>query len=121
MLIEVVNHVYDIPKRLREIDEALRVFFNTDTQEYEVRGNDLNGEYVLGSFPYLDCRVLSTVRKGYWLVNNKSRPWKEFLKQIRQHNERLDVVVQKELLDVEAGLQDDLKWIGRNLYQGWRC
>lgn len=120
MLLRVDKHVYDIPKRLRKIDGALRVFFNTVTQEYEVWGKDLGGDYVLASFPYLDQRVISAVRKGYWIANKTGHPWRDFLKDIRLRNAHVDEAIDKKLQELEYSLNDDFRWFGRELHPGWR-
>ncbi|WP_026487643.1 hypothetical protein [Caldanaerobius polysaccharolyticus] len=119
MLLEVKTHVYNIPERLKEIDPNLRVFFNTDTQQYEVWGRDLYGEYELGSFSYLDQRVIRDIRYGYWLANNTGRPWKEFLRQLRRRKDAADEEEVKYWRDLDYALQDDFRWFGRTLYPGW--
>ena len=119
MLIEVKTHVYDIPARLKSVDDNLRVFFNTDTQEFEVWGRDLRGEYQLGSFPYLDARVEREVRIGYWLARNTGRPWKEFLKKLRERRAKEEEAEAKYLRDLDYALDDDFRWFGRTLYPGW--
>jgi len=119
MLLEVKTHVYDIPKRLKEIDKNLKVFFNTDTQEYEIWGRDLQGEYLVASFPYLDQRVVREVRIGYWMADNKSRPWKEFLHKLRNRRDEVEEADAKFLRDLDYALNDDFRWFGRTLYPGW--
>lgn len=119
MLIEVKTHVYDIPRRLKEIDPNLKVFYNTDTGEYEIRGIDRMGEYILGSYSYLDQRVERDIRIGYWMVNNLSRPWKAFLQKLREERERLEAQESKYFEELDYALKDDFRWFGRTLYPGW--
>jgi len=120
MMVELTSHVFDIPERLRELDPTLRVFFNSDTQKYEIWGLDeAREEYCLGEFSVLDCRVVAEVRKGIWLMCNKVRPWQEFLARIRAHNTELGEESDQYLRELEADAADAFKYFGTTLYPGF--
>lgn len=118
MRVEVRSHVYDIPQRLREIDPALRVCFNTDTQYYEVWGLDLQGPYLMAKFDALDCRVVDAVRKGYFLANSTGQPYKAVM---REHESALALAENarlQRLKDIEYGIKHDLKFLGKPVVPG---
>lgn len=121
MMAELTVHVCSIPERLRELDPTLRVFFNPDTQKYEIWSIDAAQEgYCLGDFSVLDARVVAAVRKGMWLMHNKVRPWREFLGEIRENNAKLDEDSSKYLRELEGDAVDAFKYFGTTLYPGWQ-
>ncbi len=120
MRLEIKAHVYGIPRRLREIDRSLRCFFNTATQKYEVWGMDAHFKpYRLGVWDELDQRVLTAVRKGYWLARNTGDPYRYYLRELDEHEENLERQWQKEVSEITYGMQDDFKYFGREVYPGW--
>lgn len=118
MRIPVETHVYNIPQRLREIDPALRVFFNTDTQKYEVWGRDLHGPYLMASFSFLDARVEEAVRKGYHIAHSTGRPYKTLLQEQKIEDEIAEKRWWARLEDIYYGIKDDLKFMGKPVIQG---
>ncbi|BCV23298.1 hypothetical protein [Gelria sp. Kuro-4] len=118
MLLEVSSHVFDIPERLKEVDPQLRVLFNTDRQQYEVWGRDLYGPYMLVAFKELDQRALTAVRYGYWVARNTGWPYKHLLQKQADIDYRAEQARYQKLREIEYGLQDDLRFMGRPVIQG---
>ena len=118
MRIEIKSHATRIPERLREIDKALRVLFDTDKQEFEVWGRDVSAPYLMARFKELDNRVLDAVRKGYHLARNSRHPWQEHLREIDRSNERVQRESDKKLDDIEHGLRDDFRYFGTTVWPG---
>jgi hypothetical protein len=118
MRLPVETHVFDIPQRLREIDPALRVLFNTDKQTYEVWGRDLHGPYLMASFHELDQRVLTAVRRGYYMARSTGMPYHELLREQEQIDYRAEQARFQRLRDIEYGIRDDLKFMGRPVVPG---
>lgn len=110
------KHVTDVPERLKEVDQALRVCFNTDSQTFEVWGLDKEGPYILGDFTELDYRVVGEVRYGYWCLRNQHKPWLSFLDGLR---ERRDQIIAEGDRKLDEMLEDDFQWFGQDLYPGW--
>lgn len=121
MRLPVETHPIDIPQRLREIDPALRVCFNTETQRYEVWGRDVRGPYILTTFDELDARVLAKVRKAYFIARSTGAPYRELLREQAKLDYEAERARQRRLEDIEAGFRDDFKYFGRDLYPGWRA
>lgn len=118
MRIELRSHVCDIPQRLREIDPALRVYFNSDTQKFEVWGRDIRGPYLLASFDELDNRAVAAVRRGYFIARNTGEPYRQMLKEQELLDYRAEQARFERLRDIEYGLRDDLKFAGKPVIQG---
>ncbi|MGQ9698972.1 MAG: hypothetical protein ACUVRO_13395 [Armatimonadota bacterium] len=119
MRVQVVAHAYDIPRRLREIDPELTVWYNFATKMYEVVGVDAAGRhYQLGAWPYLDARVERAVRKGYWLARNTGDPYKEVIRQQDEEEYRDELQFRKELQEARYGVVDCMRWSGGQ-WRGW--
>jgi len=119
MRIPIEEHVLDLPRRLREIDDNLRVSFNTDTSQYEIWDMKYEREpFLMAVFNYLDDRVEQAVRRGY--ADTYKLGWRSLLRRIDEHNERVQRSKDKELEDTIKGMQDDLKFAGKPVIQGWR-
>lgn len=118
MKVEVVSHVFDIPRRLREIDPNLRVFYDTTRGHYEVWGRDIVGPYLMATFGYLDCRVEDAIRKAYSRAFNTGRPYKQLL----YEQEINDYIAEQERLkrieDLQYGFRSDMRFFGRPVIQG---
>ncbi len=118
MRIPVESNVCNIPERLREIDPALRVFYNTDKQKYEVWGLDIRGPYLMASFPELDARVLASVRYGYFVARSTGAPYRHLLREQAEQDWRAEKDRIARLKDIEDGIRDDLKFMGKPVIQG---
>lgn len=118
MRIEIQSHVTDIPQRLREIDPALRVYFNTDKQVFEVWGRDLHGPYLMASCDDLDERVLRATRYGYYVARNTGYPYKHLLQEQELNDYRAEQARFERLRDIEYGIRDGLKFMGKPVIQG---
>ncbi len=110
-----------IPERLREIDPALRVLFNTDTQQFEVWGLDKSGPYLIARFRELDCRVLNAVRYGYWLARNTGAPYTALLRQQAKEDYEAERRRARGLADLERAFREDMRGLFRQLWPGWRA
>lgn len=111
MRLNVETHVYHIPERLREIDPKLSVKFNTDTQLYEVWGEDIaSSPYVLGRFSALDARVVYAVRESYVIAERTGNPYKEILKQFDRNDEQREREYWNQLWEKEYRSRDILKY-----------
>ncbi len=118
MRLPIETHVYDIPQRLREIDPALRVCFNTDTQKFEVWGRDLCGPYILAVFDSLDCRAVDAVRKGYFLASSTGQPYKAVMQEHESALALAENARMQRLKDIEYGIRNDLRFIGKMVVPG---
>ena len=93
--IPVVNSVFDIPVRLKELNRAFFVMFNTRTQKYEIHCADQPFETLACVLPYdeLDARAISYVRE------HSSARLEQIAKEIDEYNERLAAKAEAEALD----------------------
>jgi hypothetical protein len=82
-LIPVEDNVFDIPRRLKEIDSGYFVMFNPDNQKYELHNEFQDTTYCL-TFPYdeLDGRALDYARE------TRIERFDVIRRQMRQHNVR---------------------------------
>ncbi len=84
-LIPIEHSLYDIPKRLEEIDSDLFVCLNTKTQRFEVHSLGNKGTTFCFSVPYdeLDVRTIEVFRRS----NLKTRSIKEIIWEMDRENE----------------------------------
>ena len=84
-LFALENNIYDIPKRLEEIDSDLFVCLNKITQRFEVHSLANRGTTYCFSVPYdeLDVRTIEVFRRS----NLKTRSIKEIIRELDQENE----------------------------------
>ena len=83
--IPVVSHAVDIPIRLKELNGAFFVMFNTRTQKYEVHCADQPFETLACVLPYdeLDARAIDYVRE------HSVHRMETIAKEIDEYNEKL--------------------------------
>lgn len=65
MLVEILNDLFFIGARLKEIDDDYKIFYNTKKQKFEIHCmGQIGGSYCL-TVPYacLDARTIEFVRK----------------------------------------------------------
>ena len=84
-LFALESNIYDIPKRLEEIDSDLFVCLNKITQRFEVHSLVNRGTTYCFSVPYdeLDVRTIEVFRRS----NLKTRSIKEIIRELDQENE----------------------------------
>lgn len=116
--LEVKTHVFDIPQRLQEIDPTLRVLFNTAKQVFEIWGRDIRGPYLITGCGELDQRVLLAVRQGYFCARSTGRPYEKLLSKQEMVDYAAKQAQRKRLQDIEYGIKDDLKYLGKPVVSG---
>ena len=82
---EVVNDLYDIAKRIKEIDEQYFTFYSYEKKRYEVHHRGQIGNTLALVVPYdkLDGRTLVLVQKS------RRERMDEFLRETKKENEIL--------------------------------
>lgn len=98
-LIEIKNDLFDVSERLKSVDETYRLFFNVDTQRYEVYENN-HGFTRAFVVPYdeLDARTISYAR--FTRVENS----KALFEEIEKNNAALDRQLAEQCVDQIANL-----------------
>lgn len=113
MRIPLETSVYKIPERLKEIDPSLNVVFNTNTGQYEVWGVDISSTpYILSGFPYLDARVVYTIREAYVVAHSTGDPYKVLLRKFDRNDELRERAYWKALDEKEYQGREALKFFG---------
>lgn len=81
----ITNDLFDICSRLREIDSAYIVLYNTLKGCYEVHNTRQADSYCLSvPFDCLDCRTVELVYK------TRSERAEQLFKEMESHNDRLE-------------------------------
>ncbi len=95
MLVEILNDVFFIEKRIREIDLSYRIFFNTKRQKFEIHNLSQVGNSYCLTVPYscLDERTVLFVRKTR--VENREK----LINEIDRENEKKQERTQKSMLN----------------------
>lgn len=93
--IPVVSHVMDIPVRLKELNRAFFVMFNTKSQKYEIHCADQPFETLACVLPFdeLDARAIAYVRE------NSAARLETIVREIEEHNERLVAKAEADMMD----------------------
>lgn len=120
MLIPVLDDFYGVARRLREIDPDLYLAWNPVVQRYEVHDRRAHPKHTLvlrvqepdGSFRLPDGRVIEAILKY------RGKSIKEIVREIDEHNEKLERSIQRQRLDIAEGLADDLSFAGKPVVQG---
>lgn len=118
MKVEVVSHALDIPRRLREIDSNLRVFYDTARGTYEVWGRDVSGPYLLAKFNTLDQEAERTIARVYSVAFNTGRPYKQLLYEQEINDYLAEQQRLKRIADLQYGFNNDLRFFGKPVIQG---
>jgi len=94
-LIPIVSHVTDIPVRLKELNRAFFVMFNTKSQKYEIHCSDQPFSTLACVLPYdeLDARAITYARE------HSSERLEQIAREIEEHNERLVAKAEAEMID----------------------
>ena len=101
-LIPIKTDLFDIARRLHEIDANYLLFFNKRSSRYEVHNSKQQGNTLAVTVPYetLDARTLTLVRQTR--AENAQRLFDE----IEKHNQQ----VEKQLIDKAMdGYAKDMK------------
>jgi len=107
-LLPVFNNIYDIPQRLRDIDDTLFVVFNAKTQKFEVHSLEHKPETYAWEVPFeqLDVRTLRLARR-----NSLRMRGDEIFKEIDRNNERIEAgLARKRRNDLDAWARDVAYW-----------
>lgn len=93
--IPVISHVTDVPVRLKELNRAFFVMFNTKKQKYEIHCSDQPFNTLACVLPYdeLDSRAIQYVRE------HSADRLAIIAKEIDEHNERLAARREAEIID----------------------
>lgn len=91
----VLNNVYDIPARLKEVSRDFFVMFNTGTQKFEIHSAGQLGDTLACVLPFeeLDARAVRYVREY-----SRERT-AQIAREIEEYNERLDAREKAALID----------------------
>lgn len=122
MRIPVESHVLDIPRRLREVtrDPSIRVYFNTDNQQYEIWGVDAaSTPYLMARYPYLDARVEYDFAAAYWRAWRTGNPYKVLLRMMDEREYQKEREYWKGLYELEYGSKDVLRFMDTPVVPGW--
>lgn len=120
--LQIRDHVFDIPRRLREIDPDLEVWYNTVSNKFEVWGTDAAlRRYCLGSWPYLDVRVERAVRRGYWLAHNTGDPYRALVKTQDELEYKEEKRREREREGLPNLVRGETFWLVRGQWRGWRA
>ena len=93
--IPVTSHVMDIPVRLKELNRAFFVMFNTRTQKYEIHCADQPFETLACSLPFeeLDARAITYARE------HSVERLEKIAREIEEYNERLVAKAEADMMD----------------------
>lgn len=107
MLIEILDDVFFIEQRIKEIFSGYRIFFNTKKQKFEIHNvGQIGGSYCLTvPFQHLDERTLDLVLKTR--IENKVK----LIDEIDKENEKIRKNYEKTMLnDAKDRLFDQIKY-----------
>lgn len=109
--IPVLHNVFDIPERLKELDEHLFVMFNHRLQKYEVHDSSQPFTTLAVVLPFdgLDPRAIDYVRA------RMNHDVIAMVKQIEEENERLEAEKYAEVIDKASyKTKEALKYLDMN-------
>lgn len=94
MLIEIKHDVYNISKRIKEIDRYYKLVYNTKSCKFEVHSsNQIGGSYCLSlPYPQLDERTLT------YTLSTRSENILQILAQIDNENKLLESAFKRKAL-----------------------
>lgn len=86
-LLPVFSHPFDIPRRLREVDDTLFVVWNCRTRRYEVHCLEHRPDTYAWTVPFdqLDERTVVLARRNFVLTRGDA-----IFHEMDEHNERLE-------------------------------
>lgn len=112
MLIPIEDHVLDMPRRVKEVDPALHIFFNTKTQKFEVHDALAKGGTYVMSAGELDERLITRLHRGR--LSNHVR---DILRELESADEERERIRRRNFRNLAESLAEELKWAERNLYR----
>jgi len=121
--IPVESHVLDIPRRLREVtrDPNIKVYFNTETQQFEVWGVDAaSTPYLMARYATLDARAEYDFAAAYWRAWRTGNPYKLLLRRIDEIEYERERRYWKGLYELEDASRDVMKFADTPVVPGWR-
>lgn len=107
MLVEILDDVFFIGNRIREIDKDYRIFFNTKRKKFEIHciGQIGNSYCLTVPFSCLDARTVELVRKTR--IENRER----LINEIDLENQKIQEKNQKNILnDANDKLFEQIKF-----------
>lgn len=116
----IEQHVFDVPRRLKEIDPELEVWYNRISGMFEVWGKDAADRlYCLGSWPRLDVRVVHAVRKGYWLAWNTGDPYRAVIREQDELEYKEEKRIEQEREELPNIVRGETRWLTGGQWRGW--
>lgn len=100
MKIRIENDLFDVAKRLKEIDSNYRLYFNCEKKRFEIFGK--NGLEVVVPFSKLDNRTIVHTRKTR--LENKKR----LIAEIEKANEIAEKAKKRELLSRTQQMAEEI-------------
>jgi len=102
---EITSDVYDIAKRLREIDPDYFILYDVRKDRFEIhhKGQQDNTFCLIVPYDTLDERTLILV------YETRAEKAKEIFAKMQKHNERLDRQKQEDM-------RDYIKWVGTETF-----
>lgn len=107
MFIEILNDVFFIEKRVKEIDKNYRIYFNTKKQKFEIHNvGQVGGSYCLTvPFQHLDERTVDLVLRTR--IENRNK----LIEEIDKENEKIEKNREKTILnEAKDRLFDQIKY-----------
>lgn len=105
MLIPIEDNVYDIPRRLKEYEPTLELYFDTDSQEYQVWQNkDHINQWVCSTPNTPDDSLLKYLRA----TDNHRIPFSEYMRKIYEDDEKNERERIKRREESKAALKDGI-------------
>lgn len=93
-MIEIIEDLYDIAKRLKEIDDSYIVFYNKTSKKYELHIRKYGKVVYQLTFPFkkLDARAIT------YCYRTRRERWEKLLKELEEENKRLEKEEQEKAL-----------------------
>lgn len=105
MLIPIEDNVYDIPQRLKEYEPTLSLFFETDSQEFQVwQIKDRIPQWVCSTPNTPDDSLLKYLRAS----DNHRIPFSEYMRKIYDDDEKTEREREKRRAESTAELKDGI-------------
>ena len=95
MLIRIFEDVFDITKRLKEIDESYFVVYNTQKKKYEVHSSKQKNTYCLT----VPTKTLDSRTVGLTLKTRREN-YEKILKEIDETNEKIEKESKRQIDDL---------------------
>ena len=107
MLYEILNDVFFISDRIKEIDENYKIYFNSEKNKFEIHNiGQIGDSYCLTvPFQYLDGRTLEFVRKTLSINGEK------IIEEIDRNNKKIEEIKEKIIFNkAKDQLFDEIKY-----------